>query len=405
MSDENALVKLSGAVICLFACAMLSTARVGAQTISTDVDRAFARATELHRSGDVEGAIRGYQAILASHPNRADVRSNLGAAYARLGRYEDAIREYKRALADDTRNLMIHFNLAIAYYKAAWFAESASELTVFLASAPKDLTERQNAILMLADSQVRLGEYKKVIELLSTLDANGPNNRTVAYLLGSAFIGDGQVERGQALIDRVFRGEDSAEARLLIGSILLLADDGHGAIKEIERALELNPKLPALHAWYGRALMRLGDSEKARAAFKEELADNPNDFDSNLYMGILLKRDKLLDEAFEYLSRAARLRPRDSYARYHLGAVYAGLGKPDIAQPLLEGVVKEYPDFVEARVLLASVYFRLNRKEDGQRQRAIIEKLNAEQQNKQPGAQPRIDQPTPAKPPAVLQDE
>ena len=405
MSDENALVKLSGAVICLFACAMLSAARAGAQTTSTDVDRAFARATELHQSGDVEGAIRGYQAILASHPNRADVRSNLGAAYARLGRYEDAIKEYKRALADDTRNQMIHFNLAIAYYKAAWFAESASELTLFLASAPKDLPERQNAILMLADSQVRLGEYKKVIELLSTLDSNGPNNRTVAYLLGSALIGDGQVERGQALIDRVFRGEDSAEARLLIGSILLLADDGHGAIKEIERALELNPKLPALHAWYGRALMRLGDSEKARAAFKEELADNPNDFDSNLYMGILLKRDKLLDEALEYLSRAARLRPRDSYARYHLGAVYAGLGKPDVAQPLLEGVVREYPDFVEARVLLASVYYRLNRKEDGQRQRAIIEKLNAEQQNKQPGAQPRIDQTAPAKPPAVLQDE
>jgi tetratricopeptide (TPR) repeat protein len=257
MSNEIALVKLSGAVICLFAFAMISAAQVGAQSTSTDVERAFARATELHQSGDVEGAIRGYQAILVSHPNRADVRSNLGAAYARLGRYEDAIKEYKRALADDTRNQMIRFNLAIAYYKAAWFAESASELSLFLASAPKDLPERQNAILMLADSQVRLGEYKKVIELLSTLDPNGSNNRSVAYLLGSALIGDGQVERGQALIDRVFRGEDSAEARLLIGSILLLADDGHGAIKEIERALELNPKLPALHAWYGRTTSTL----------------------------------------------------------------------------------------------------------------------------------------------------
>ena len=405
MPNENALVKVSGAVICLLACVLLSLVQAGAQTTSTDVDRAFAHATELHQSGDIEGAIRGYQAILASHPNRADVRSNLGAAYARLGRYEDAIKEYKRALTGDTRNEMIRFNLALAYYKAAWFAEAATELNHFLASAPKDLKERQSAILMLADSQVRLGEYKKVIELLSPLDGNGSNNRTVAYLLGSALIGDGQVERGQALIDRVFRGEDSAEARLLIGSILLLADDGHGAIKEIERALELNPKLPAVHAWYGRALMRLGDSEKARAAFTQELADNPNDFDSNLYMGILLKRDKLLDEALEYLTRAARLRPRDSYARYHLGAAYAGLGKPDIAQPLLEDVVKEYPDFVEARVLLASVYFRLNRKEDGQRQRAIIEKLNAEQQNKQPGAQTRIDPAAPDKPPTDLLNE
>src|SRR6185503_17329517 len=213
---------------------------------------------------------------------------------------------------------------------------------------------------LLADCQVRLGEYKKVIELLSPLADADPNNRTIAYLLGSALVGAGEMKQGQVLIDRVFRGDDSAEARLLIGSILLLADDGQNAIKELERAIELNPKLPALHAWYGRALMRMGDSEKAKGVFKIEMEENPNDFDSNLYLGILLRRDKQLDEALSYLTRAARLRPRDSYARYHLGAVYAALGKPAAAQPLLEGVVKDYPDFVEARVLLASVYYRLN---------------------------------------------
>ena len=406
MANKYQRLALVKAMISLYVCAVFAQAApVFSQVRPADADRDFARATHLHESGDIEGAVRGYRAILASHPDRVDVRSNLGAAYSRLGRYEEAIEEYKRALANDNRNQTIRFNLALAYYKAAWFAEAAGELNQFLTSAPKDLPERQNAVLVLADCQVRLGEYKKVIELLSPLEGTGANNRTVAYLLGSALIGDGQVERGQVLIDRVFRGEDSAEARLLIGSILLLADDGQGAIKEIERALELNPKLPAAHAWYGRALMRLGDSEKAKGAFKKELADNPNDFDSNLYMGVLLKRDKLLDEAKDYLSRATRLRPRDSYARYHLGAVYAGLGKPGEAQPLLEGVVKEYPDFVEARVLLASVYYRLNRKEDGQRQRAIIEKLNAEQQAKQPGAQGGMDQTSPVKPPTDLRNQ
>jgi tetratricopeptide (TPR) repeat protein len=385
--------------LCAFAVLASANQQVFAQTDSTNPDAAFARAMQLHESGDIEGAIRGYQAILASNPARADVRSNLGAAYSRLGRYEEAIEQYKRALMLDPRNQTIRFNLALAYYKAAWFAESASELTQFLAATSKELPQRQNAILLLADCQVRLGEYKKVIEMLGPLTEADANNRTLAYLMGSALVGDGQVKRGQELIDRVFRGEDSAEARLLIGSILLLADDGQNAIKELERALELNPKLPGLRAWYGRALMRMGDPEKAKDAFKREIADNPNDFDSNLYMGILLKRDKLLDEALSYLARAARLRPRDSYARYHLGGVYASLGKPGEAQPLLEGVVKDYPEFVEARVLLASVYYRLNRKEDGNRERAIIQKLNAEQQAKQPGAQ----DPDPVKPPNDFQ--
>ena len=386
-----------------FALCLIHTVQLTVRAQSIDADRAFAKATRLHETGDIEGAIRDYQVILKSHPDRVDVRSNLGAAYSRLGRYEDAIDQYKLALTRDSRNQTIRRNLALAYYKAALFAEAAAELTRFVAATPEGLDLRKDAVLLLADCQVRLGEYKKVIELLSPLEASDPNNRTVAYVLGSALVGDGQVQRGQLLIDRVFRGDDSAEGRLLIGSILLLADDGQTAIKELERALELNPRLPTLRSWYGRALMRMGDGEKARSVFKSELSDNPNDFDANLFMGVLLKQDRALEEAFGYLSRAVKLRPRDSYARYQLGSLYTTMGKPGEARDLLEAVVKEYPAFVEAHVLLASVYYRLNRKADGDRQRSIVEKLNVEQQSKQPGSQDRDVRVDPVKPPEPLQ--
>src|SRR5215213_3964491 len=184
MAHENRrLVRL---LLSLFACGILlpSVQALAQGGAAADVDRAFERATQSHQAGNLEEAVRGYRAILASHPYRADVRSNLGAAYSRLGRYEEAIEQYKRALANDSHNQTIRFNLALAYYKAAWFTEAASELNQFLTSAPKDLSERQTAILLLADSQVRLGEYKKVIELLSPLEGIGANNRTVAYLLG-----------------------------------------------------------------------------------------------------------------------------------------------------------------------------------------------------------------------------
>lgn len=393
--------RLINALLLLLVCVWLLPTAQG-QGGPADVEQAFARATQLHESGKLEEAIRAYQSILASNPARADVRSNLGAAYSRLGRYEEAIGQYKQALTLDTRNQAIRFNLSLAYYKAAWFTEAAAEFSRFVAAAPADLPERLNAVLLLGDCQVRLGEYKKAIELLSPYekgDPETPHGRAVAYLLGNALIGDGQLDRGQLIIDRVFRDEDTAEARLLIGSLMLLMDDGQGAVRELERAIELNPKLPTLHAWHGRALMRMGDSEKARAAFAVELADNPNDFDANLYTGVLLRQDKQHDEALRYLNRAMQLRPRERYAHYHLGAVLAALGRPDEARPLLEGVAKEYPDFVEARVLLASVYYRLNRKEDGDRERAAVQKLNSEQQAKRPDAQKAADVPAPAKAP------
>ena len=371
------------ALVCLFFAVGLGSSLALAQDPSAAVDRDFDRATQLHQSGDLQGAVRGYLAILATHPARVDVRSNLGAAYSALGKYEDAIDQYKRALVIDPQNYAIRFNLAMAYYKAAWFTEAAAELERFLAAAP-NTPQTTNARLVLADCQIRIGEYKKVIEGLSPLAEADSANRTVAYLLGSALIGDNQLNKGQEIIDRVFRDDDSAEAHLLMGSILLVADDAQGALKEVQRALELNSKLPGVQAWHGRVLMRLGDTEKAKAAFRTELASNANDFEANLYLGILLRQDKQLDEAASHLQRATQLRPREQYARYHLAAVYAAAGKPSDALPLLEGVLKEHTDFVEARVLLASVYYRLNRKEDGDREKALIQKSNADQQSKSP---------------------
>ena len=360
-------------LISIFALGALFAGPVCAQDPA--IDQAFERATQQHQNGDLQGAIRGYLAILEKYPARVDVRSNLGAAYSALGRYEEAIEQYKRALTIEPGNAAIRFNLAMAYYKAAWFTEAAAELERFVAAAPES-PQKSNARVVLADCQIRLGQYKKAIEALTPLTESDPSNRTTAYLLGSALIGDGQLDKGQQIIDRVFRDDDSAEAHLLMGSILLVADDAQGALKEMQRALELNAKLPGMQAWYGRVLMRLGDTEKAKVAFRTELAANANDFEANLYLGVLLRQDKQFEEALSHLQRAIQLRPREQYARYHLAAVYAASGKPGDALPLLEGVLKEHGDFIEARVLLASVYYRLNRKEDGDREKALIQKSN-----------------------------
>ena len=247
---------------------------------------------------------------------------------------------------------------------------------------------------ILADCQVRLANT--AIELLSPLADADSTNRTIAYLLGSALISQGDLTKGQQVIDRVFRDDDSAEARLLMGSILLAADEAQNALKEFQRAIELNPKLPGIQGWYGRALMRLGDSERAKNAFKTELASNANDFESNLYIGVLYRQDRQTAQALTYLSKAARLRPRDQYACYHLSPLTRKT--PEITRPLLEGA-KEHGDSPKL-VLLASAHYRLKRKEDGDRENAIVQKLNAEQQAKQPGSQGGVGQSPSPKPPS-----
>ena len=54
-----------------------------------------------------------------------------------------------------------------------------------------------------------------------------------------------------------------------------------------------------------------------------------------------------------------------------------------LVETRLESIVKEVPAYIEAHVTLATVYYRLQRKPDGDRERAIVQKLNAEKQAKQ----------------------
>lgn len=378
-------VRLALAFITLLALSTLAEAQTSRPAPGGDEnpERIFARAVQSHQSGDIEGAIRDYQAYLALRPERVEARSNLGAALARLGRYAEAIEQYKRALALDGRNQAIRFNLAAAYYKTARIVSASKELEAVVAAQP----ENRNALLLLADCNLRLGEFRKVVELLTPVETAEPDNRAVAYMLGMALINDKQLDRGQERIERILRDGDSAEAHVMMGTTYLTVTEYDKALKEFKRAVELNPKLPSVNSFYGQTLVRMGATEEAAPAFRRELEINPNDFDSCLQMGILLKQDQKLDEARDFLRRALTVRPNEPNARFYLASIDVAQGKLNEALPALEQLVKDAADFVEAHVMLATVYYRMRRKADGDREQAVVNKLNAERQAKQPGAQ------------------
>ena len=339
-------------------------------------DSQFVQALKLHQSGDLPGAAQAYQAFLKRHPESVEAHSNLGAVYARLGRYQDAIEQYMQALDRDDQNPGVRFNLGVAYYDSAQIAKASAEFEKVVAASP----ENKNAAILLSDCRLRMGEDKKVIELLAPREADYQDDPAMMYLLGTALIRDNQLQKGQALIDRILRNGDSAQAHIMLGTASTMARDYKKAADEFARAIELDPKLPSAHALYGRAVMATGDPAKAIDAFRSELRIDSNDFDSNLYLGVLLKQDQKYAEALPYLRRALEVRPGAPDVRYQIASLQFSSGNIAGAEKLLEDLVKESPDFVEAHVSLATIYYRLKRKEEGDRERDIVRKLNAETQ-------------------------
>lgn len=368
----------------------LAAAVAAAAQPPSDVDQLLAQAADMHQAGDLLGAVAAYRVVLQTVPDRADVRSNLGAAYVRLGQFEDAFREYNEAIRLDPDNPTYHFNLGLAHYKAGDRDAAIPELARSLELDPAN----RSAVLLLADCYLQTGRDKDVVALLTPRDAEFPDDLAYAYLLGMALIRSGDQESGQVLVDRVFRAGESAEAHLLMGMAYLQRQDYRAAVTEFEQAVALNPELPEARSLYGRALLSSGDQASAEREFMSALQMNPNDFDANLQLGGIRQRQQQFDEALTYLGRAAAIRP-DSLAVQHVTAsVYLGRGQPEHALELLERVVKEAPDYLDAHVLLATTYYRLKRKEDGDRQREIVARLTAERQAQQPGAQ----KPAPAPP-------
>jgi len=181
--------------------------------------------------------------------------------------------------------------------------------------------------------------------------------------------------------------EDSAEAHFLAGKQLFESGNYPAAIKELGRALELNPKLPQLQSYYGLALLNTGDPVGAVEAFRRELAANPEDYSSNLALGQILIVSKQYSEATPFVRAALHRHPESIEARLAWAECLSGTGKLEEARERLEAITLAIPDSLEAHRELLSVYTRLHMQSEAALERDTVRRLQQDAEAKDAGPQ------------------
>jgi tetratricopeptide (TPR) repeat protein len=151
----------------------------GAQTDAAE--QTLKQAIALHQAGDINGAIDAYRKYLRARPESPMALSNLGAAYARVGRYEDAVAQYQQALKIQPNNAPVELNLALAWYKTGETEKAAPVFEKVHKAAPGQL----QPALLLADCWLAMGKHKEAIELLTPFSGGKPENPAVQYALGT----------------------------------------------------------------------------------------------------------------------------------------------------------------------------------------------------------------------------
>ncbi len=344
----------------------------GAQ--NPDPRQLFREAMSAQQRGDDAVAIQQYRRVVKLKPDLLAAWTNLGVALVHAGRFPEAIDSYRSALALDPSNREVQFYLALAYFKQGDATNACRRFEELLQADPKDI----RVATLLGASYLQSDESGRALAVLEPLAGAAGDNPDFLWARGSALIANGRLREGVAAVERVAKQSNAAEAWMLAGQNLLRINEFVRAKDDLENAARVNPDLPGVQLALGQAREKNADYTGAIQAFGKAVAQNPKDFAAWLGLGGDQYFERDLDGARTSLKRALAIDPRSAPALYALALVDKAQTQPAAALAGMEESVKIRPDWLEAHVQLAALYFQLHRTAEGVREREIVDRLSEE---------------------------
>jgi tetratricopeptide (TPR) repeat protein len=367
----------------LVLCLQAALGQAPKQAASTEADEFLRKGIAAQQHGDVKTAIVEYRKALAVRPELAEARANLGAALAAAGQFDAAIEEDTRALDVAPDKSAVRMNLALAYYKKGDFKHAQPVFAAVHAARPNDIA----AAMLLGYTDVKLEKGAEAVDLLTPLEPGHESNMDLEYVLATALIQAGREVEGLQRMEKVAKATRSADAYVIAGSTRLHRREFHEARADLDAAIELDPSISGLYTMAGQARDALGDLDAALPAFQAALRADPQDFTANLYLGTMRLKEHDFESARPLLELALQLQPQMPQARLQMAKLNAMTGKNAEAAATLEDLEKADPNWLDPHIELAPIYYKLHRPEDGQRERDIVQQIEAKQQNAGPPKQ------------------
>ncbi len=167
-----------------------------------------------------------------------------------------------------------------------------------------------------------------------------------------ALLAKGQRDEAAAVLKQLIRTDPrNADARLMLGSILMEAGQESESIQQLSKGVELRPKSADAHNALGEAQKAFGHLEDARREFKRAVELNPGFAQAHVNLAVAQLEAGEADTALEHLDRAIQIwgkKPDAAYPRYLRAKVYTERQEDAKAAADLEQATALRPDFAEA---------------------------------------------------------
>jgi len=292
-------------------------------------------------------------------PQSLDPAKQLMAA----GKYVEAAQ----ALAGlDHASPEVPYLEGIAYYRSRGYAKAAAALTQFLASEPPDGVRYYESVQLLGISHYLSGRMADALPWLEKTRSLGSRAPELFNMLGNCYIQARQpakaVESFAAMYDV---RPDSAAAHLIAAQMMVRQEFEEDAIRELNRALEIDARIPEAHYLLGILAVYRADIDRGIEDLKKEIALNPNFAMAYYKLGDAYGRREDWDAAMPLLQKSVWLNPDYSGPYILLGKGY--LKKKDFAnaEGMLRHALQVDPQNYSAQYLLGQTLMQTGRTEEG----------------------------------------
>jgi tetratricopeptide (TPR) repeat protein len=140
--------------------------------------------------------------------------------------------------------------------------------------------------------------------------------------------------------------------------------DRERALRELARAIEINPQLTTAHMAMGDIYRTERNYESAERSYRRAAELEPTNFDAQYYHGLMLHLLERVSEAIGAYLRALSVRPEDFQANLNIATAYFQLGEYEQSLPFAQRATRLRPRDGAARFNLGAVYAGLDRHAD-----------------------------------------
>jgi arylsulfatase A-like enzyme/Tfp pilus assembly protein PilF len=179
-----------------------------------------------------------------------------------------------------------------------------------------------------ANSATEDGRLEEAVPILMAVIAKEPNMAQTYTKLAGCYMGLREYDKAISVLRKFLElHPDSISTRMNLGKALLETKDYDGAASTFESLAKSNPKLSTIHTLLEATYLRSNRFPEAITECEIVLADSPDDYDSNLILGLSLLELGKFEAAKPRLQKAAEVRLSAPQPHMLLSVLYSKMGR------------------------------------------------------------------------------